>query len=250
MTFTLIARCRLTGQLGAATATKFLSSGAYLLLARPGVGLCASQGFLNPRIRHLILDDMTKGVDIDRSMKARVAEDPFAVLRQVMAISWTGLTAWHSGEGCLSESVVVQGKNHLAAGNWLANGDVVREMSRVFETTQGTLAFRLMAALVAAQEAGGEARGARSAALCVHDDEPYPVVDLRIDDADDPIEAIRNLFGIYLSTYESVTRRLPSNANPSGVLGPVPTARLKEMALKLQARGEAIPESWEKVLRT
>lgn len=247
MTFTLIARCEKTGQLGAVTATKFLSSGAFILLARPGVGICASQGFLNPLIRHQILGDLENGTDVKTSLDARVAQDTFAILRQVIVLSKDGSTAFHTGEGCFEETFVSCGLSHIAAGNALSSRNVIEQMSRSFEASLGDLSTRLMDALISAYEAGGDKRGARSAALCVVDEEPYPIVDLRVDDSSAPVSELKRLLEIFKSDYASVTRRLPSHLNPEGILGPVPTKRLKEMSVRLKSRGESIPEKWKRL---
>ena len=147
MTFTLIARCAKTGQIGATTATKFLSSGAFIILVRPGVGISASQGFLNPLIRHQILHDLESGMDATASLWARIGNDPFAILRQVVVLSNDGSHASHSGEGCYDTSVVSSGSGYLAAGNSLASRAVIEDMCRAFETSTGPLSTRLMTAL-------------------------------------------------------------------------------------------------------
>ena len=93
MSYSLIAKCSDSGQIGFITVTKFLSAGAYMVLAEPSVGICISKGFLNPLLRHQIIDDLKNKTDIVTSVNLRLRADSFPVLRQVIAMDWNGNTA-------------------------------------------------------------------------------------------------------------------------------------------------------------
>ncbi len=241
----MIAKCRNTGQIGAITASKFLSAGAFMILGEPPYGVCISQGFLNPLLRHNILSDLKNCINIKESLKSRLAADSYPVLRQVLAMNWEGQTAVHSGLGCADIVHDFSEYGLVAAGNMLASQNVINQMIGAFHATQGSLAHKLLTALKQGHLEGVDKRGARSSALVVFDSVPYAVVDLRVDDSDTPIEEIERLSFIYFKDYETVNRRLPTIKNPSGNLGHYPIASLRNLASQLEARGETIPAHWK-----
>jgi uncharacterized Ntn-hydrolase superfamily protein len=248
LTFSLIAKCPNSGQIGAITATKFLSAGAFMILGEPKVGICISQGFLNPLIRHHIISDLKNGLEVTDSLSKRLTEDSFPLLRQVLVMDWKGKTAVHSGHGCFEVVHSFNEDGIIAAGNVLPSAKVIDQMIDGYLVTEGSLAKKLLAALQHGHSAGGDKRGARSTALIVYDDEPYPVADLRVDDSEEPVQEMSRLCDIYFNEYELVTRRLPSLRDPIGTLGPVPKERLVYLASILKSRGEVIPSSWKLIL--
>jgi uncharacterized Ntn-hydrolase superfamily protein len=110
------------------------------------------------------------------------------------------------------------GSGYVAAGNFLTGEDVVVSMAAAFEDAgDEALPERLVRALEAGQAAGGDKRGKQSAALRVAWREEYPYVDLRVDDAPDPVAELRRLYGVFVGQLQPFLDVLPTQANPAGV---------------------------------
>ena len=221
-TFSISARCSRTGQLGVAITTKFLAVGALAPNARAGVGACSSQAFVNPYHRYWMIENLARGMSAAEALQASLARDPRPQLRQLAVVDALGGSAAHTGEWCDTWCGHKVGPNYAAAGNMLAGPEVVDELARVFEETEGSnlpLAERLLRALEAGQAAGGDKRGKQSAALLIVDTEDYPKIDLRVDDHPDPVPELRRLYELYRSDFEEILAGLPTRKNPAGVIG-------------------------------
>lgn len=221
-TFSISARCTRTGQFGVAISTKFIAVGALAPNARAHVGACSSQAFVNPYHRLWMIENLSRGQPAEEALRNSLAKDPRPKLRQLAIVDAQGRSAAHTGEWCDTWCGHQTGANYATAGNMLANGDVVAEMARVFEETEGNdlaLADRLLRCLEAAQAAGGDKRGKQSAALLVVDTEDYPKIDLRVDDHPDPVAELRRVYQLYQSEFEEALAGLPSKANPAGEIG-------------------------------
>ena len=124
-------------------------------------------------------------------------------MRQVGIVDAKGKVANYTGDECVKWAGAVSGKHYTAQGNTLAGEDVVKAMGKAFETAEGELADKLMAALFAGQEKGGDRRGQQSAALfVVREQGGYGgfndrYIDLRVDDAEKPIEELQRLLKIH-----------------------------------------------------
>lgn len=223
MTFSIVGRCRETGQLGIAISSSSIAVGARCPWVRAGVGAVATQNVTLPALGPQILDlmEQQKLAPHVALMQAR-ATDTFNAWRQVTVIDAQGRTAFFTGDNALGLHHAVAGDQCVAAGNMLAAPHVVDAMVRAFERTHGLLAARLLAAMHAAVEAGGEAGPLHSAALKVVDRQVWSIVDLRVDWADDdPIGQLAQLWRAYLPQMQDyVTRALDPSAAPSyGVPG-------------------------------
>jgi uncharacterized Ntn-hydrolase superfamily protein len=142
--------------------------------------------------------------------------------RQLAVVDRSGRATGWSGRGALGVHGVRTAAACVAAGNLLADERVLDEMIFGFEASgERTLVERLLAGLQAAADAGGEAGPLRSAGLLVSADVPWPVVDLRIDDHDEPVRALATLWKLYAPLRDDyVTRALnPSDAPAFGVPG-------------------------------
>ncbi len=198
MTFSIAARCRETGQLGIAISSSSIAVGARCPWLVPGVGAVSSQNITLPALGPMVLSKLDEGVTPQEALKLVVSEHLHGDYRQVTVIDSNGKTACHSGINSLGINHAVEGDNCVAAGNMLADKSVINTMVERFEQSPGPLADRLMAALEAALEKGGEAGPVHSAALKVVDTVAWPVVDLRVDWADDnPIAALHSLWLAY-----------------------------------------------------
>ncbi|KTC62822.1 fimbrial assembly protein FimA [Pseudomonas fluorescens ABAC62] len=197
MTFSVVARCAETGQLGIAISSSSIAVGARCPWLRPGVGAVASQNITLPSLGPQVLERLAQGVAPSEALAA-LAEQEHSEYRQVTVIDHLGRTAHFSGARTLGVHHAVSGEQCVAAGNMLANPGVIEAMVRAFERAPGHLADRLLAAMHAALAEGGEAGPVHSAALVVVDDVSWPIVNLRVDWADaEPIDALDQLWQAY-----------------------------------------------------
>jgi len=198
MTFSIVARCADTGQLGIAISSSSIAVGARCPWVRPGVGAVASQNITLPALGAQTLDFLDQGMTSSEALIATLAKQEHSEFRQVTVIDHKGRTAHFSGAQTLGIHHAVSGEQCVAAGNMLANPDVIEAMVRAFEKSPGHLTDRLLAAMHAGQANGGEAGPVHSAALVVVDDLLWPIVNLRVDWADhDPIGALDQLWQAY-----------------------------------------------------
>lgn len=198
MTFSIVARCPRTGMLGVAVSSKALASGAWVPYVRAGVGAIASQAFVNPYLGIDCLELLAQGLPASRALERVIESDRGRELRQVAAVDADGHTAAFAGGGCIDWAGYVEGGGYACSGNILVGENVVKEMARAFEgSVEEELPERLLQALEAGQEAGGDRRGRQSAGIVVAGTEAYPVCDLRVDDHPEPIEELRRVFALY-----------------------------------------------------
>ena len=197
MTFSVVARCAETGQLGIAISSSSIAVGARCPWLRPGVGAVASQNITLPSLGPQLLDLLEQGLAPSEALATLVEQDQ-SQYRQVTVIDSQGRTAHFSGAQTLGIHHALSGEQCVAAGNMLADAGVIAAMVRAFEMATGPLAERLLAAMQAGQADGGEAGPVHSAALVVVDDLLWPIVNLRVDWADeDPIGALDQLWQAY-----------------------------------------------------
>jgi len=217
MTFSIVGRCRQTGQLGIAISSSSISVGARCPWVRAGIGAVATQNVTMPALGPQILD-LLEGPQPDpaAALERALAGDGWRQYRQVTVIDAQGRTACFSGEEALGLHDARTGEQCVAAGNMLANAGVIAAMVPVFEQAQGLLADRLLAAMAAAMAAGGEAGPVHSAALKIVGDVIWPIVDLRVDwTEEDPIAALDRLWHAYRPQLQDyVTRALNPTAAP------------------------------------
>ena len=198
-TFSIVARDAETGELGVAVQSHWFSVGSIVPWAEAGVGAVATQSFVDPSYGKLGLDLMRAGRSAPAALKALLAGDEGRDVRQVAMIDAQGnVDAWTGSKGVQAAGHIT-GKNYSAQANLMLNDRVWPAMSRAFEETKGDLAERMLAALDAAQEAGGDIRGRQSAALIVVTGKPTgkpwadKIFDLRVDDSPEPLKELRRL---------------------------------------------------------
>ncbi|WP_395606470.1 DUF1028 domain-containing protein [Pseudomonas sp. B22129] len=198
MTFSVVARCAETGQLGIAISSSSIAVGARCPWLRPGVGAVASQNITLPSLGPSVLDRLERGMTPIEALARALEHEEHHEYRQVTVIDHEGRTAHFSGAQTLGIHAALSGEQCVAAGNMLANPGVIGAMVHAFEHAPGHLADRLLAAMHAGQAKGGEAGPVHSAALIVVDDLLWPIVNLRVDWADeDPIGALDQLWQAY-----------------------------------------------------
>ncbi|MFI6532686.1 DUF1028 domain-containing protein [Nonomuraea sp. NPDC050547] len=199
MTFSLAARCARTGQLGVAVASHSLGVGAVVPWARPGVGVGVTQALTDRRYGRLLPDLLANGLAPPLALKLAMIDDEKAALRQIGLVDVQGRTAGHTGGACVAHAGRRAGVGVVAQGNMLAADGLWDVMVDRFTTTPGPLAERLLAAMRAADEAGGDVRGRQAAAVRVVDGtaEGGVVLDLRVDDHPDPLAELERLHGLW-----------------------------------------------------
>ena len=198
MTFSIAARCPRTGMLGVATSSKALAAGAMVPYCRAGAGAIASQSFVNPYLGIDGLALLEQGLAAQRALERVISDDPGRDLRQLAVVDKDGRVAAHTGDMCIPWAGQRLGGGYVCLGNILVGEPVVEAMARAFDTSLSEeLPERLLRAIEAGQEAGGDRRGRQSAGMMVVAQEEYPYCDLRVDDHPDPVLELRRVFEVY-----------------------------------------------------
>jgi uncharacterized Ntn-hydrolase superfamily protein len=197
MTFSIVARCPRTGQLGVAVSTAVPAVGAMCPYVRPGVGAASTQAWVNPYLAIEALERMAQGEAAPDALAAVLATDDARDLRQIGLVDARGRAASWSGELCTDWFGHIVGDAFAAQGNMLIGEETVSSMAAAYrEAAAQDLAERLLRAMEAGQAAGGDKRGRQSASLIVFGEEDYPLVDLRVDEHPDPVTELRRVHGI------------------------------------------------------
>jgi uncharacterized Ntn-hydrolase superfamily protein len=198
VTFTLLGRCPETGRLGAAVTTSDLAVGARVPFAAAGLGVAVTQHRTDPRLGPRALELLRSGCTPQEAVDAVAASTPHRDWRQVAVLDAAGAHAAFSGAIVTPVVAALPGEDCLAVGNMLVSEDVAPAMVAGFAAAEGApLAERLVRGLVAGEEAGGETGSLRSAALLVVERESFPLVDLRVDDDERPLDALLRLWAAY-----------------------------------------------------
>ena len=223
MTFSLLARCADTGRFGMVIASSSPAVAARCAHARAGVGVVASQNVTDPTLGPRVLDLMQAGLAAADAVARLVGKVPHMDWRQVMAVDAAGGTAAHSGAQTLGVWGEASGVGVVAGGNLLMSTDVPAAMVAAFAAVAGDLGDRLIAALLAGRDAGGEAGPVHSAGLLMVDRESWPVASLRCDWSDEarPIEAVARAWQVYAPQMAAYVQRAkdPRAAPSYGVPG-------------------------------
>ncbi|MFD1862128.1 DUF1028 domain-containing protein [Planococcus chinensis] len=202
-TFSIVGADPRTGEVGVAVQSKFLAVGAIVPWAKANVGAVATQSWANTSYGPRGLQLLEQGMSPEEVIAALVLDDEGKDLRQVAVINADGEASAFTGSECYDWAGHKVGRNHSAQGNILVSEDTVKAMSETFERAEGTLAERLIEALAAAQQAGGDSRGKQSAAVYVlQEGAGYGgyndvKVDLRVDDHPEPIEELQRLYKLH-----------------------------------------------------
>lgn len=198
MTFSLVGRCARTGQIGAAVATSSIAVGARVAHCAAGVGAVLTQHRTDPRLGPRGLDLLRSGCTAQQTLDALIASTPLAHWRQLAVLDAAGNTAAYSGSRTKPEMSAAPAQDACAIGNILSSALVPPAMLRAFRAdASAPLAERLLQALEAGFGAGGEHGPVRSAHLVVVERESFPLVDLRVDWHDSPIDELRALWQRY-----------------------------------------------------
>lgn len=198
MTFSIVARDAQNGWLGMATSSKALAAGAIGPCVKLGVGAIASQAFAN---RYLAIDGLRlleDGLPAERVVERVIESDRGRDLRQIGIIDQEGRASAYTGDRCIPWAGHILGGGYVCLGNILTGEAVVKAMAMAYERSSGEPLYeRLMLALEAGQEAGGDRRGKQAAGIHVIADEEYAWCDLRVDDHVEPVAELRRVLEVY-----------------------------------------------------
>ena len=221
MTFSIIARCHKTGQFGGAISSSSPAVAARCIQAKAGVGVATSQNITDPYLANILLDMTKYDLSPEESIAELIKNTDFIEYRQLTVINSDERPAAFSGKNTLGVHSQCVGEHAVGAGNLLANQDIPKVMVNAFHQASGSLAERLLIALKAGLAAGGEAGPVHSAGLLVVDKIEWPVINLRVDWSDTPIEDLYQLWKVYEPQVEDyVVRALNPSSSPSyGVPG-------------------------------
>ncbi len=213
-TFSIIAYDSDLGEFGVAVQSRAFRAGAVVPHAKANVGALATQAMANLSYGPKGLALLEQGLSAPEALQRLLAEDELREHRQVAIIDAHGRIAQHTGSECLEWAGHTSGKNWAAQGNILVSQEVLNAMGEAFEKTEGLLAKKLLAALEAAQEAGGDRRGQQAAGLLVvrpnaYFDGPFDrLIDIRVDDHPQPIRELRRLLEMALPSVYLLNTRL------------------------------------------
>jgi len=211
-TFSIVARDASTGEMAIGVQSHWFSVGTIVSWGRSGVGVVATQSFVNPAYGPNGLDLMEEGNDAEEALQLLVSADRGRDYRQVAFLDANGVVSAYTGKSCISSASHALGENYSVQANMMLNDDVVPAMSKAFlEHSDLPLAERVLRVLQAAQSAGGDIRGKQSAALIVVGPEPVEEVwsdkkiDLRVDDHQDPLKEMERLLRVHRA-YDHMNR--------------------------------------------
>ena len=198
-TYSIVARDPESGALGVAVQSHWFSVGSVVSWARAGVGAVATQSIADPAYGPNALDLLEQGVSPQDALDRLTGEDQRQAFRQVAVVDAHGRVATHTGASCMAYAGHDSGDGFSVQANMMASAEVWPAMARAFDASSGPLARRLVAALRAAEGAGGDVRGRQSSAIVVAPPEGEPwrlLVDLRVEDHPEPLDEIERLLDL------------------------------------------------------
>lgn len=203
-TFSIVARDAKTGEMAVGVQSHWFSVGTAVPWGEAGVGVVATQSFVNKSYGPKGLELMKNGKTAPEALQQLLNEDEGREVRQVAIIDTNGRVNAHTGKNCIEFASQIVGNNYSVQSNMMLNDKVCPAMSKAFEGSEGKpLAERILLALQAAQAAGGDIRGKQSAAILVvagrKTGSPWNdrLIDLRVDDNDTPLKEMERLLKLF-----------------------------------------------------
>lgn len=244
MTYSIVARDAETGELGVGVQSQAFNTGAAVPWALPGVGAVATQSFTDRRygVRGLVL--LAAGAAPQDALDTLRAADEHPGLRQVGMLAADGRGAQWTGADCVPSAGEEKGDGWVAQANMVDSPQVWTAMGDALEATDGPLPLRLLAALEAAEAAGGDWRGRGGAAILVvpATGEPWErVVDLRVEEGDDSLVVLRRLVERALG-YRAASRANADRAQVGAAHG-LPERHVRLLALEDAVRADRLDEA-------
>ena len=202
-TYSIVARDPKTGEMAVAVQSHWFSVGSVVSWAEAGVGAIATQAMVNVSLGPRGLALLEQGRSASDALGELLASDDGRDLRQLAIVDAKGRVAAHTGNNCIAEAGHIVGEGFSVQANMMLNDRIWPAMAKAYQETSGPLPERLVSALEAAEDAGGDIRGKQSAALLVVRANPTGniwedrLIDLRIEDHAEPIKEIRRLLGVF-----------------------------------------------------
>ena len=202
-TYSIVARDPETGEMGVAVQSHWFSVGSIVSWGEAGVGVVATQSFVNPAFGPDGLELLKSGMTAEQVVDKLIAEDEGRDVRQLAIIDVNGKVKSYTGKNCIPGAGNIVGENYSVQANLMLNDKVPGAMSKAFEESKGPLAERLMAALFAAEKVGGDIRGKQSAAILVVKGRSTGkvwedrLIDLRVEDDPYPLDKLDRLLKIH-----------------------------------------------------
>lgn len=219
MTYSIVARDPATGHLGVAVASRFFAVGGIVPHIRGRIGAVATQAFVNPTYGTDGLQMLAAGQSPAAILRGLTARDDGHPQRQVHMIGMTGKPVAFTGAECIDWAGHLVAEDVSVAGNMLEGPQVVAETLRAYAQTAGKpMAERLLIALQAGEDAGGDKRGRQSAAIKVFRDQDYAWLDIRADDDPDPLAELHRLYAVAQERYLHVAETMATRDNPHGMI--------------------------------
>lgn len=202
-TYSIVAIDPETGDMGVAVQSHWFSVGTIVSWGEAGVGVIATQSFVNASFGPRGLELLKSGLTAQEVLDKLISEDDGREFRQLAILDAKGNVAAFTGKNCIQPAGHITGKGYSVQANLMINDKVWPAMSKAFENSKRTFAERILDALDAAQNVGGDIRGKQSAALLivrakstgkVWEDR---LIDLRVDDSNEPLKELRRLYNVH-----------------------------------------------------
>jgi len=210
-TYSIVARDTVTGEMGVAVQSHWFSVGSIVTWGKAGVGVVATQSFVNPSFGPRGLSLLDNGLSPQLAVKTLLGLDEGRDVRQLAIIDVEGNVEAYTGVNCIEAAGHIIGDNFSVQANLMDNSRVWPAMAKSFENSTGSLAHRMLLAMEAGQKEGGDIRGKQSVAILVVKDKSTgnkwedTVVDLRVEDHKEPLKEMRRLLNIY-SAYDFMNK--------------------------------------------
>ncbi|MGB8194283.1 MAG: DUF1028 domain-containing protein [Chitinophagaceae bacterium] len=203
-TFSIVARDEKTGELAVGVQSHWFSVGTAVSWAEAGTGAVATQSFVNKSFGPRGLQLLKRGLSAQQTLDSLLSDDEAREVRQLAIVDNSGNVAVHTGKNCIQYAAHISGSQFSVQSNMMLTDKVNKSMADAFTKSAGKpLAERVLLSLEAAQKAGGDIRGKQSAALLVvparSEGKPWDerTVDLRVDDAAQPLQELRRLLTVH-----------------------------------------------------
>jgi len=202
-TYSIVARDYETGEMGAAVQSHWFSVGSVVIWGEAGVGAVATQSFVNVSFGVRGLDLLKSGLTPQQVVDSLLSADEGREFRQLAVIDGKNKPASFTGKNCIDEAGNIVGENFSVQANMMLNDKVWPAMEKAFKEAEGPLAERMIAALEAAQNEGGDIRGKQSAAILVVKGKSTGkvwedrLIDLRVEDNPNPVQELKRLLKVH-----------------------------------------------------
>lgn len=229
MTYSLLARDEESGLFGLAVASKFFAAGAICPWSGGPHGIAMSQALPNPELGHRALGLLAEGHSAPDVVAMLSRMDPGMDQRQLHVLDAQGRPGAYTGENCIDWCGSASAPGVSVAGNMLAGPQVVAATLSSWQENAGMpIVERLIAAMQAGEDAGGDKRGRQSIGLRIQGPEVFPRLDLRVDDHEDPITELRRLYEVAKLRFIPFSTGFPRAERPYGILDREVTERIIE----------------------